>query len=67
MMNDMDNPPLKEGDEVDIKIEFTGSKGDGIGKVEGYTVIVPNTQVGDELTVSVTRALPNYCFAERVE
>ena len=34
--------PVKEGDTYDVEIESVGEKGDGIGKIEGYVVIVPN-------------------------
>ena len=56
--------PVKVGDEVDVKIEGVGSKGDGIAKYNGFVLFVPNTKEGDEVKVRVTRVLRRVGFAE---
>jgi len=56
--------PVKEGDELDVKIEAVGEKGDGIAKKQGFVLFVPNTKTGDEVRVRVTRVLRNAGFAE---
>jgi predicted RNA-binding protein with TRAM domain len=56
--------PVKEGDELDVKIEAVGEKGDGIAKKQGFVLFVPNTKEGDEVRVRVTRVLRNAGFAE---
>ncbi|MBN2052306.1 TRAM domain-containing protein [Candidatus Woesearchaeota archaeon] len=56
--------PVKEGDELDVKIEAVGEKGDGIAKKQGFVLFVPNTKSGDEVRVRVTRVLRNAGFAE---
>jgi len=45
--------PVKEGDAYDIDIEATGAKGDGIGKVKGFVVIIPNAKPGQKLKVKI--------------
>ena len=45
--------PVNEGDEYDIEIEGIGTKGDGIGRVNGFVVITPNAKVGDKVKVKV--------------
>ncbi|RLE38289.1 hypothetical protein DRJ17_04460 [Candidatus Woesearchaeota archaeon] len=57
-------PPVKVGDELDVKIEAVGEKGDGIAKKEGFVLFVPNTKEGDLVRVKVTRVLRNVGFAE---
>ena len=58
--------PVKVGDEIDIKIEAVGEKGDGIAKKEGFVLFVPNTKEGDEVKIRITRVLRNVGFAEVV-
>jgi len=59
-------PPVSAGDELEVKIESVGAKGDGIAKVEGYAIFVPETQVDDVVKIKVTKTLPNFGFAERM-
>jgi len=56
--------PVKVGDEIDVKIEAVGEKGDGIAKKDGFVLFVPNTKEGDEVKVKVTRVLRRVGFAE---
>ncbi|RME54847.1 TRAM domain-containing protein, partial [Candidatus Woesearchaeota archaeon] len=56
--------PIKEGDEIDVKVVALGEKGDGIAKVKGFVVIVPEANEGDELRVRITRVLKKAAFAE---
>ncbi|MBD3203805.1 TRAM domain-containing protein [Candidatus Woesearchaeota archaeon] len=56
--------PINVGDEIDVKIEAIGEKGDGIAKVEGFVLIVPNTSKGDQVRVKVTKVLRRVGFGE---
>lgn len=58
--------PVKEGDELDVKIEAVGAKGDGIAKKDGFVLFVPNTKEGDEVRVRVSRVLRRVGFADVV-
>ena len=58
--------PVKVGDELDVKIESVGAKGDGVAKVEGFVLFVPGTKEGQEVRVKVTRVLRKVGFAEVV-
>jgi len=59
--------PVREGDELAVEIEDVGSEGDGIAKVEGFTLFVPGGETGKTVDVRVTDVKPRYGFAERVE
>ncbi len=66
---DFDGPrrsfaPVKVGDEVNVKIEAVGEKGDGVAKVKGFVIFVPNTREGDEVKIKVTRVLRKVGFGE---
>ena len=58
--------PVKVGDEIDVKIEAVGEKGDGIAKKEGFVLFVPNTKEGQEVKIRVTKVLRKVGFAEVV-
>ena len=58
---------LRPGDVVDVEIESEGDEGDGIAYVEGYTLFVPGTDIGDSVTVEVTDVKPRFGFGTVVE
>lgn len=57
-------PPVNVGDVIDVRIEAVGAKGDGIARVRGFILFVPNTKEGDEVRVKVNRVLNKVGFAE---
>jgi 23S rRNA (uridine2552-2'-O)-methyltransferase len=59
--------PVREGDQVQVEITDTGSEGDGVAHVEGYTLFVPGSEEGETVPVTVTEVKPNYGFAERID
>jgi len=61
------NAPIKEGDIVEVTIENVGEKGDGIARVNGFVVFVPNAHQDETIKVKITRVLKKYAFSERVE
>ena len=60
------DPPVNVGDELDVKIEAVGEKGDGIAKKDGFVLFVPNTQQGQQVKIKVTKVLRKVGFAEVV-
>ncbi len=56
--------PVKVGDELDVKIEAVGEKGDGIAKKDGFVLFVPSARQGDQVRIRVTRVLAKVGFAE---
>ena len=58
--------PVKVGDELNVKIEAVGEKGDGIAKKDGFVLFVPNTKQGEEVRIRITRVLPKVGFAEAI-
>lgn len=62
------DPPVEPGDTREVEIDSIGDKGDGITRIDrGYVVIVPDTEVGDHVTVRIEEAKPNVAFAEVVD
>ena len=60
------NPPVQVGEELEVKIEAVGAKGDGIAKKDGFVLFVPNTNEGDTVRVKVTKVLNKVGFADVV-
>jgi len=56
--------PVKVGDEVEVKIEGVGGKGDGIAKVNGFVIFVPGTKQGDTVKVKITKVFRKVGFGE---
>jgi predicted RNA-binding protein with TRAM domain len=59
--------PVEEGEVYDVTIQDIARQGDGIARIEGFVVFVPNTSVGDEVQIKVERVLPKFAFATVVE
>ncbi|XVH30241.1 23S rRNA (uridine(2552)-2'-O)-methyltransferase [Haloferacaceae archaeon DSL9] len=59
--------PVRTGDELDVEITDVGSEGDGIAKVEDFTLFVEGAEAGETLTVRVTDLKPRFGFAERLD
>ncbi len=56
--------PVKEGEELDVTIEAVAEKGDGIAKVKGFVIFVPNTSAGDNVRIRVKKVLRRVGFGE---
>lgn len=60
-----DEPPVEEGEIREVEIEDVGDQGDGIARIgPGYVVFVPETTVGDRVTVEIKEARENFAFGE---
>jgi predicted RNA-binding protein with TRAM domain len=60
------NSPLNVGDVYDVKIEDVGREGDGIARVEGFVVFVPNTKKGDSVKIKIAKVSRRVGFGEVV-
>ncbi len=58
--------PIQEGEEYDVKIEDVGKEGDGITRIEGFVVFVPDTKTGDEVRVKIVSVRRRFGFAEKI-
>ncbi len=56
--------PVQVGEELDVRIEAVGEKGDGIARKRGFVLFVPNTREGDEVRIRITKVLRKVGFAE---
>lgn len=57
----------KKNDTVEVRIVDMSTKGEGIGKADGYTLFVKDTVIGDLASVKVMKAKKNYGYARLME
>ena len=57
-------PPAEVDEEIDVKIEAVGAKGDGIAKKDGFVLFVPNAKEGENVRIKITKVLRKVGFAE---
>lgn len=55
---------MKKDEIVDVTIDSLAYGGDGVGKVDGFTVFVEDSAPGDVLKVKITQKKKNYARAE---
>ena len=65
--NRSSTPPINVGEDYTGRIDSVGEKGDGIFRVKGFVVFVPNVKRGDFVRVKITKVLAKVSFGEVVE
>ena len=53
-----------ENDTVVVEITDIGVNGEGIGKIDGYTLFIKDAVIGDVAEVKVIKAKKNYGYAD---
>ena len=59
--------PVDVGKQYDVKIEDTARQGDGIARISGLVVFVPNTKINDSVKIEIKSIKRNCAVAEVVE
>ena len=57
---------MRKNETAVVKIEDIGVNGEGIGKVDGYTLFVKDAVIGDVVEVKVMKAKKNYGYAKLI-
>ena len=58
--------PVETGKEYDVEISETSRRGEGITRIEGLVIFVPNTKPGDKVRIKVTNISRRFAQAEVV-
>jgi 23S rRNA (uridine2552-2'-O)-methyltransferase len=58
--------PVRPGDEREVDIVDTGSEGDGIARIDGFTIFVSGAEEGETVRVRIGDVKPRFGFAEPV-
>ncbi|KAF5424976.1 MAG: translation initiation factor IF-2 subunit beta [ANME-2 cluster archaeon HR1] len=59
--------PVEVGETYEVTIEDIAKEGDGIARVKGFVIFVPNTVVGEDVSIKISKIMRNFAFAEKVE
>ena len=57
---------MKKNDKITVTIEDIGVNGEGIGKVEGYTLFVKDAIIGDTVEAVITKPKKNYAYVKMI-
>lgn len=57
--------PVKVGESYDVSIDDLAKEGDGIARVEGFVIFVPQTKVGDKVKIKVNKVMRKFAIAEK--
>jgi predicted RNA-binding protein with TRAM domain len=59
--------PVEVDKEYEAEIEDISRRGDGIAKIEGFIIFVPNTKQGEHVKFKVTRVGSRFAIGELVQ
>ena len=59
--------PVEVGKEYEVDIQETSRRGEGIARIEGLVIFVPNAKIGDHVKIKVTRISRKFAEAEIVQ
>ena len=59
--------PVDVGKQYDVKIEDIARQGDGIARISGLVIFVPNTKLNDQIKVEIKEVKRSCAIAEVVE
>jgi len=59
--------PVQEGKEYEVDIKETTRRGDGVARVEGFVIFVPETKPGEHVKVRITQVGPRFATGEVVK
>ena len=58
--------PVEVGKEYDVEIEDIAKQGDGIARIEGFTIFVPDTKLGNQVTIVIDRVMRRFALGHKV-
>ena len=59
--------PVELYKEYEAKIEDISRRGDGIARIEGFVIFVPNTKQGESVKFKITRVGNRFAIGELVQ
>ncbi len=59
--------PVELGQEYEARIEDVSRRGDGIARIEGFVIFVPDTKQGESVKFKITRVGSRFATGELVQ
>ncbi len=58
--------PVEIGKEYDVKVQEVSRRGEGIARIQGLVIFIPNAKPGEHLKIRITRISRRFAEAEIV-
>lgn len=58
---------IQKNEEYIVEIIDNGFQGEGIAKIEGFTIFIPNTIKGEKVKIIIVKVLSSYAFGKIIE
>ncbi len=59
--------PVKVGEEIDVLVSEVSRRGDGVARIQGFVIFIPNTKQGMQAKIRIKEIRPNFATAELIE
>ncbi len=59
--------PVKVGEEIDVTVSEVSRRGDGVARVQGFVIFIPNAKQGMQVKIRIKEIRPNFATAELIE
>lgn len=59
--------PVEKNKEYIVKITDNGFEGEGIAKIDNFTIFIPNTIKGEEVKIVIVKILSSHAFGKMIE
>jgi predicted RNA-binding protein with TRAM domain len=56
--------PVEIGKEYEVDVQETSRRGEGIARIEGLVIFIPNAKTGDHIRIKVTKISRRFAEAE---
>jgi len=67
LFSDKGEKQMQKNDVVKVTIEDIGVNGEGIGKIDGYTLFIKDAVIGDVVEAKIMKAKKNYGYARMIQ
>jgi len=58
---------VEKDQEYDVEIVEVSRRGDGVARIRGFVIFVPNTKPGQKVHIKITNVAPRFAVGEVVE
>ncbi len=59
--------PVKVGEELDVLVSEVSRRGDGVARIQGFVIFIPNTKQGMQAKIRIKEIRPSFATAELIE
>ncbi len=59
--------PVEKNKQYEVEIVDNGFEGEGIAKIEDYTIFIPNAIKGEKIKILIVKVLSSYAFGKIIE